>query len=209
MNLVWFSTYPRHPRPLQLRSEIIFFNTMKFLTTLILSLAAMMHLHAEDPAIYTIPVKDIEGKETSLKAFAGKTILAVNVASKCGYTSQYKGLEALYQKFKDKGLVIVGFPCNDFGGQEPGTNEEIKTFCSSKYSVTFPLMDKVHVKGKEQHPLYAALSGPKAAFPGDVKWNFGKFLIGHDGKVLARYDSGTAPDDAGLIKAIEADLAKK
>lgn len=182
---------------------------MKTLITLLFSLCAMIQLHAEDPKIYTIPLKDIDGKETSLKAFAGKTILAVNVASKCGYTSQYKGLEELYQKYKSKGLVIIGFPCNDFGGQEPGTNAEIKTFCSTKYSVTFPMMDKIHVKGAEQHPLYAELTGEKAAFPGDVKWNFGKFLIGRDGKVLARYGSGTDPDDDKLLKAIEADLAAK
>ena len=181
---------------------------MKFITTLI-ALCTMISLHAEDSPLLTVPLKDINGKDTSLKAFAGKTILAVNVASKCGYTKQYTGLEALYQKYKDKGLVIVGFPCNDFGGQEPGTNEEIKTFCSTKYTVSFPLMDKLHVLGAEQHPLYKALSGPASAFPGDVKWNFGKFLIGKDGKLLSRYDSATTPEDAGLLKAIEADLAKK
>ncbi len=179
---------------------------MKTLLTILCSLCLMIPLQAEDAKLQSIPLKDIDGKATSLKAFAGKTVLAVNVASKCGYTKQYKGLEALYQKYKDKGLVIVGFPCNDFGGQEPGTNDEIKTFCSSKFSVTFPLMDKLHVKGSEQHPLYKELT---TALPGDVKWNFGKFLIGKDGKAVSRYDSGTEPDDAKLMEAIEAELAKK
>lgn len=179
---------------------------MKSILTLILSLCLMIPLHAEDSKLQSIPLKDIDGKETSLKAFAGKAVLAVNVASKCGYTKQYKGLEALYQKYKDKGLVIVGFPCNDFGSQEPGTNDEIKTFCSSKFNVTFPLMDKLHVKGAEQHPLYKELT---TALPGDVKWNFGKFLISKDGKAITRYDSATEPDDAKLIKAIEEQLAAK
>ena len=156
-----------------------------------------------------IPLKDIDGKDTSLKAFTGKVVLAVNVASRCGNTPQYSGLQALYDKFKDKGLVVVGFPCNDFGAQEPGTNAEIKTFCSSNYSVTFPMMDKLHVKGSEQHPLYKELTGPGAAFPGNVKWNFGKFLIGRDGKVLARFEPDAEPGDATLVKAIEDALSKK
>jgi glutathione peroxidase len=182
---------------------------MKTLVTFLLTLCATMSLRAADAKLAEIPFKTIDGKETSLKSFAGKTVLAVNVASKCGFTRQYKGLEELYQKYKDKGLVIIGFPSNDFGGQEPGTNAEIKEFCSSKFNVTFPLMDKISVKGDAQHPLYKALTGPEAAFPGDVKWNFGKFLIGKDGKPLARYGSTTAPDDSDLVKAIEADLAKK
>jgi len=179
------------------------------LITLILTLCTMASLQAEESKVLSVPLKDINGKDTSLKAFAGKTILAINVASKCGNTKQYTGLEALYQKYKDKGLVIVGFPCNDFGGQEPGTNEEIKTFCSTTYPITFPLMDKLHVKGADQHPLYKELTGAGSAFPGDVKWNFGKFLIGKEGKVLARFEPGVTPDDAALVKAIEADLAKK
>src|SRR5436309_8743493 len=122
-------------------------------------------LLAEDPKLQSIPIKDIDGKQTSLKAFAGKVVLAVNVASQCGNTPQYAGLQSLYEKWKDKGLVVVGFPCNDFGAQEPGSNEEIKAFCSSNYRVTFPMMDKLHVKGAEQHPLYKELTGPGAAFP--------------------------------------------
>ncbi len=182
---------------------------MKSILTLLYSLALMLPLTADDAKVYTIPLKNIDGKDTSLKAYAGKAILAVNVASKCGNTPQYKGLEELYKKFSAKGLVVVGFPCNDFGAQEQGTNEEIKAFCSATYKVTFPMMDKLHVKGAEQHPLYAELSGPSAAFPGDVKWNFGKFLIGRDGKIIARFDPKTQPDSAEVTKAIEAALAAK
>ena len=164
---------------------------------------------ADDTKLQTIPLKDIDGKDTSLKAFAGKVVLAVNVASQCGNTPQYSGLQSLYEKLKDKGLVVVGFPCNDFGAQEPGTNTEIKQFCSSNYSVTFPMMDKLHVKVPEQHPLYKELTGPGAAFPGNVKWNFGKFLIGRDGKVIARFEPDVEPGDASLVKAVEDALAKK
>lgn len=164
---------------------------------------------ANDTKIYDIPFNDIEGKPTSLKTFEGKVILVVNVASKSGFTPQYKGLEALYQKYKEQGLVVLGFPCNDFGSQEPTTNAEIKAFANEKYGVTFPLMDKIHAKGQEQHPLYAEISGPRAAFPGDVKWNFGKFLIARDGKIIARYAPATNPIDENLVKAIEAELARK
>jgi glutathione peroxidase len=159
--------------------------------------------------IQEIPLKDIDGKDTSLKAYEGKVLLLVNVASKCGYTPQYKGLEAVHQKFKSQGFSVIGFPCNDFGAQEPGTASEIKEFCSSTYSVTFPLMEKLHVKGSGQHPLYAALTGKGASFPGDVKWNFGKFLVGKDGKVLKRWDSGVEPNSAEVAKAVEEALAAK
>ncbi len=166
-------------------------------------------LFADEPKLQTIPISDIEGKETSLKAYAGKVVLAVNVASQCGNTPQYAGLQSLYDKHKDKGFVVVGFPCNDFGAQEPGTNAEIKSFCTSNYSVTFPMMDKVHVKGAEQHPLFAELTGHGAAFPGNIRWNFGKFLIGRDGKVIARFEPDVEPGDAQIAKAIEDALAKK
>ena len=175
----------------------------------LLSLLASVTTLLAASSLQSIPIHDIDGKETSLKAFDGKVVLLVNVASQCGYTPQYKGLEALYRKFKDKGLVVVGVPCNDFGAQEPGSASEIKEFCSTKYQVTFPLMEKVHVKGPDQHALYAALTGLKAKFPGDVKWNFGKFLIGRDGSVLARMDSNMAPDSIELIGVIEGALAKK
>ncbi|MFZ9855552.1 MAG: glutathione peroxidase [Limisphaerales bacterium] len=181
---------------------------MKSVVRLLSLLASVTTLLAAN-SLQSIPIHDIDGKDTSLKAFDGKVVLLVNVASQCGYTPQYKGLEALYRKFKDKGLVVVGVPCNDFGAQEPGSASDIKEFCSTKYQVTFPLLEKIHVKGPEQHALYAALTGPKAEFPGDVKWNFGKFLIGRDGSVLKRFDSGVAPDSADLTSAIETALAKK
>lgn len=160
-------------------------------------------------SLYDIPLKNIDDKDTSLKAYQGKVVLLVNVASKCGFTPQYKGLEALYEKYKSQGLVIVGVPSNDFGSQEPGTAEEIKSFCDLNYKVTFPLMSKVHVKGPEAHPLYQSLTGKEAAFPGDIKWNFNKFLIGRDGKVIARYESKVTPESADLVKAVEAAIASK
>ena len=156
-----------------------------------------------------IPIKDVNGKDTSLKAYDGKVLLVVNVASKCGLTPQYRELQAVHDKYKAKGFSVLGFPCNDFAGQEPGTNEEIKQFCSTKYNVTFPLFDKLHVKGTEQHPLYAALSGKSSPFPGDVKWNFGKFLVGKDGKILQRFEPKVTPDSPEVIEAIEKALANK
>jgi glutathione peroxidase len=159
--------------------------------------------------LQTIPLKDIDGKATSLKDYSGKVLLIVNVASKCGNTPQYTALEALQQKYKEKGFTVLGFPCNDFGGQEPGTADEIKTFCSTKYNVTFPLFEKLHVKGAEQHPLYAALTGKSSPAPGDVTWNFGKFLIGKDGKVIKRFDPKVKPDAKEVTDAIDAALAAK
>ena len=164
--------------------------------------------HAAD-SLYDLSVKDIDGKTTSLKDYKGKVLLIVNVASHCGYTPQYAGLESLYEKYKEKGFYVLGFPCNQFGAQEPGPNEEIKQFCSSKYLVTFPLFDKIEVNGPNRHPLYLALAGKDASFPGDIKWNFSKFLIGRDGKVLKRFDSGTKPDAKELTQALEAALAAK
>ena len=159
-------------------------------------------------SLLDIPLKDIDGKETSLKAYQGKVLLIVNVASKCGLTPQYKALEAMHEKYKDKGFTVLGFPCNQFNGQEPGTNEEIKHFCSSKYAVTFPLFDKLEVNGAKRHPLYVALAGEGSPFPGDIKWNFGKFLIGRDGKILKRFEPRTAPDSPEVVKEIEAALAQ-
>ena len=150
-----------------------------------------------------ISFKDMAGKDRSLKDFHGKVVLVVNVASKCGLTPQYTALEALQRKYQERGFTVLGFPCNDFLGQEPGTPEEIVAFCKSKYDVTFPLMAKLHVKGSEQHPLYAALTGKDGAFPGDVKWNFGKFLIGKDGKPLARFEPRVTPDSKEVVEAIE------
>ncbi len=159
-------------------------------------------MHAETN-IYDIPLKTIEGEATSLSQYKGKVLLIVNVASKCGFTKQYAGLEKLYQEKKNEGLVVLGFPCNDFGNQEPGTNEEIVEFCTLNFGVTFPMFDKLHVKGKDQHPLYTALTGPDSPFPGNVKWNFGKFIIDRNGKIAARYGSMTSPDSRKLREAIE------
>lgn len=154
----------------------------------------------------TIPFKTISGKETSLADYKGKVVLVVNTASKCGLTPQYEALEKIYGKYRRKDFVVLAFPCNDFGNQEPGTEKEIKEFCKASYDVSFPLMEKVHVKGAEQHPLYTALTGKEGAFPGDVAWNFGKFLIGKDGKPIARFEPKTTPDSAEVTTAIEAAL---
>jgi glutathione peroxidase len=181
---------------------------MKF-TVLSLLVAGVLPALAADSPIYTVPLKDIDGKDTSLSAYSGKVILAVNVASQCGNTPQYAKLQSLYEKFKDRGLVVVGFPSNDFGGQEPGSDAEVKEFCTKKYSVTFPMMSKVTVKGAEKHALYKELTGPSSPFPGDVKWNFGKFLIDREGKVAARFEPGVQPDADTVTKAIEDALTKK
>ena len=175
-------------------------------------LASVLIMHAFSvcaDSLYKIPVKDIDGKDTSLDAYKGKVLLIVNVASKCGYTPQYKELEAIHEKYKDKGFTVLGFPCNQFGGQEPGTNEQIKQFCSTTYNVTFPLFDKIAVNGPKRHPLYVALAGPESPFPGDIKWNFNKFLIGRDGKIIKRFSTPTKPDAAEVTEAIEAALAAK
>lgn len=157
--------------------------------------------------ISDIAVKNIKGKEEKFADYQGKVLLIVNVASYCGYTPQYKGLEQLNQDYKDKGLQVLGFPCNDFGAQEPGTNEEIATFCETSFGVSFDLMDKVHAKGAEQHPLYKTLTNSVEP-QGDVAWNFEKFLISKKGEVVARFTSGVTPDSAELIQAIETELAK-
>jgi len=185
------------------------FASMKpILFSLLFAVATAFGADTQKP-LGNVPLKDIDGKETSLNAYAGKVLLIVNVASKCGNTPQYKDLEATYQKYKDQGLVVMGFPCNDFGGQEPGTNEEVKAFCSTKYDVTFPMFDKVKVKGEPKHPLYEALTAKDGAFPGDVKWNFGKFLVGRDGKPVMRIEPKTKVSDPTIVAAIEQALAAK
>ncbi len=154
-----------------------------------------------------IAVKTIDGKEKQLKDYAGNVLLIVNVASYCGYTPQYDGLEDLNKKYRGTGLRILGFPCNDFGAQEPGSNNEIMQFCTTNYGVSFDLFDKVHAKGSEQHPLYAELTS--AVEPtGDVAWNFEKFLVSKQGEVVARFKSSVKPDSPELIAAIERELAK-
>lgn len=150
----------------------------------------------------------ITGKAESLAAYKGKVVLIVNVASKCGYTKQYAGLEELYRAKKDKGLVILGFPANNFGGQEPGTNEEILSFCTTKFDVSFPMMAKVSVKEEDKHPLFKYFT-EESSLPGEIEWNFSKFLIDRDGKLIARYKSAIAPDNAELIGKIDELLAKK
>jgi len=154
--------------------------------------------------IYDFTLPNIDGKPMPLADFKGKVVLMVNVASQCGYTPQYSALEALYEKYKDQGFVIVGFPANNFGAQEPGTNEEIKTFCSRKYSVTFPLYGKVSVKGADQTPLYQYLTKQTPApIAGDIKWNFTKFLVDRKGNVVQRFEPAVTPDSTEVVSAVE------
>ena len=180
-------------------------------------------------SVYDIPVHTLAGAEPSLAQFKGKVVLVVNVASKCGLTPQYEGLEKLYQQYKDRGFVIAGFPSNDFAGQEPGTADEIQSFCSLNYGVDFPLFEKIPVVGPGKHPLYAALIGakPESIVTGDVPfadnlrkyginpnpppevlWNFEKFLLNREGWVAARFAPDTKPDDRQLVEAIEKELAR-
>ncbi len=148
-------------------------------------------------SIYDFVVNDIDGQEVKLSDYQGKALLIVNVASYCGYTKQYSGLEAIYKKYKDKGFEILAFPCNQFGNQEPGTNEEIKQFCSSKFDVTFKLFDKIDVNGDGAHPLYIYLKNEKPGIMGtkDIKWNFTKFLIDKNGKIVERFGSNKTPEE--------------
>jgi len=157
--------------------------------------------------IYTFTLNSIDGTAAPLANYKGKVVLVVNVASQCGYTPQYSALEATYEKYKDQGFVILGFPANNFGAQEPGTNEEIKTFCTRKYSVTFPMYSKISVKGVDQSPLYAYLTkdtGPGIA--GEIKWNFTKFLVDRNGNVVRRFEPAVTPDSKEMLAAIEKQL---
>jgi len=156
-------------------------------------------------SIHDLVVKNVDGKDVALADYKGKVLLIVNVASKCGFTGQYEGLQELYEKYKDKGFVILGFPANDFLSQEPGTNAEIQQFCRLNYGVTFPVFAKISVKGKHMHPLYAYLTSKETnpEFGGAISWNFNKFLIGRDGKILARFGSRTKPEDRKLVQAVE------
>ena len=157
--------------------------------------------------LFDEPIHTLQGEPTSLAALGGTAILAVNVASKCGLTPQYTGLEQLQATYADRGFTVVGFPCNQFGAQEPGTAEEIETFCSTTYGVTFPMMEKIDVNGDDRHPIYEALTSVADAegHSGDIRWNFEKFLITADG-TITRYSPMTAPDDPDLVAAIEASL---
>ncbi len=156
-------------------------------------------------SIYEFAPKSIEGTPAPLAAYRGKVLLLVNVASKCGYTPQYKGLEEVYEKYKDQGLVIAGFPANNFGAQEPGTDQEIKAFCSRNYKVTFPMYSKISVKGSDIAPLYQYLTQSTG---GEIKWNFTKFLVGRDGKIIARFEPAVTPDSPEVTAAIQKALAQ-
>ncbi len=151
---------------------------------------------------FSFAVDGIDGTPNALAALRGQVVLAVNVASRCGYTSQYAGLEELYRELKTERFSVVGFPCNQFGAQEPGTERDIRAFCSTTYGVTFPMTSKIEVNGPGRHPLFAWLTDPRQGFAGDIGWNFEKFLIGRDGKVLRRYPSATKPRDNGLMQDI-------
>ena len=174
-----------------------------------LAVVASAQEEANVPSIYDFTLKNIDGQEVGLADFKGQVLLVVNVASKCGFTKQYAGLEKLYQTYKDRGFAVLGFPANDFLGQEPGTEAEIKNFCTLTYGVTFPMFSKISVKGKAIHPLYAFLTDERLhpGAGGAISWNFNKFLVARDGAILAHYGSRTAPDDPELAAAIEKALA--
>jgi glutathione peroxidase len=162
-------------------------------------------------SILDFKMRDIDGKEVSLKKYKGKVLLVVNTASKCGYTPQYEGLQAVYDKYKAQGFYVLGFPANNFGGQEPGTNEEIKEFCEKRFKVSFPMFAKISVKGEDQDPLYKFLTSKETnpQFAGDITWNFNKFLIDRKGKVVARFTSKDTPQSEAVTAAIEKYLAQK
>jgi glutathione peroxidase len=163
------------------------------------------------PAVLSFKMKDLAGKDVDLARYQGKVILLVNVASQCGYTPQYQGLEALHEKHGKDGLVVLGVPCNDFGGQEPGSNDEISKFCKTKYGVKFDMLAKVAVKGDRQVPLYKHLTSKDTnpRFSGPIRWNFTKFLIGRKGDIVGRFEPSLAPEAKDLVSAIETELARK
>jgi len=179
---------------------------IKFLCCALLLGASVM---GADKNVFDFTLNSIEGQPAPLAAYKGKVVMVVNVASRCGFTPQYSALEAVYEKYKDRGFVIIGVPANNFGSQEPGTNQEIKTFCTSKYHVTFPMMSKVSVKGDDKAPLYQYLTD-KSANPdtgGDIQWNFTKFLVGPDGRVITRFEPDVTPDAPQVTAAIEKALS--
>src|SRR6476659_671983 len=176
--------------------------------TLLVALSAMAGMAMGASSVHEFTMKALDGKQVPLASFKGKVMLVVNVASQCGYTYQYEGLQSLYMKYKDQGLVVAGFPANNFGGQEPGTNAEIGAFCKSKFGVTFPMFSKISVAGKDKAPLYQFLTD-KTANPktgGEIPWNFTKYLVDRDGKVLARFDSPVEPMSKEIEAAVEAAL---
>jgi glutathione peroxidase len=171
----------------------------------------MPTVSAASPSVLDFKMRDIDGKDVKLKKYKGNVLLVVNTASKCGYTPQYEGLQATFDKYKDKGFYVLGFPANNFGGQEPGTEKEIKEFCTSKYKVTFPMFAKISVKGEDQDPLYAFLTSKETnpEFAGDITWNFNKFLVDRKGKIVARFSSKEKPDSEAVTQAIEKYLTAK
>jgi glutathione peroxidase len=185
---------------------------IRLLAALLFPSLPCAHIAAADsapllPTLYDYIVKDIDGKEVVLSAYRGKVALVVNTASNCGFTYQYKDLEALFQRFKEKGFVVLGFPSNDFGGQEPGKNEEIKAFCESTYKTTFPIFEKAPVSGSERQPVYRFLTEASAKeFQGDPGWNFVKFLVNKEGKVVGRFSSMDSPTGNSIVAAIESQL---
>ncbi|HEV8591487.1 MAG TPA: glutathione peroxidase [Pyrinomonadaceae bacterium] len=172
---------------------------------------AETQVSAASSTIFDFKMKDIDGKDVKLKQYKGNVLLVVNTASKCGYTPQYEGLQATFDKYKDKGFYVLGFPANNFGGQEPGTAAEIKEFCTTKYKVTFPMFAKISVKGDDQDPLYQYLTNKETdpEFAGDITWNFNKFLIDRKGKIVARFSSKDTPQSDAVTQAVEKYLAEK
>ena len=184
---------------------MVFIRWAAMLVLVVVTLAVVGSAHAASPLTGEMPALD--GKPVDLASYQGKVVLVVNVASRCGATPQYAGLQKLYDTYKDRGLVVIGFPANDFGAQEPGSDAQIAEFCSSKYGVTFPMFSKITVKGPEAPALFKSLT-QSADPPGEIAWNFEKFLVGRDGVVLGRFKTRVSPDDPALIAAIEAALAK-
>lgn len=178
---------------------------MKFLLTILLTVFISNNTMTTNDSIYDFPLTDIDGNEMTLEDYKGQVLLIVNVASKCGYTPQYEGLQAIYEEYKEQGLTIVGFPANNFRGQEPGSNEEIKQFCTLEYGVDFPMASKVSVLGDDQAPLFSYLTSlPNEDFDGDIKWNFEKFLIDREGTLQRRFRSSVKPESEELTSAIKA-----
>ena len=184
---------------------------LSLLAVAVLSVSVVADDGHKAGSVLTFTAKSIDGQDVPLSQYKGKVLLIVNTASQCGYTPQYKGLEEVYEKYKDKGFEVLAFPANEFGGQEPGSNSEIKTFCTMKYKTTFPLFGKIVVKGEGIHPLYAFLTGKEINPPGgkDIPWNFAKFLVDREGHVIARFEPKDAPESAKVTGAIEQALAGK